>query len=441
MAKSPVDSPVASNEPADRLVAEARPDGVVVDYRKGTVEGPKKSFSQMAEDRRKASAARKAKAAPATAPKARKGRPAVERKAFDPRANEICYEVLPTMPADAMSGREWIRYRVVEELAGPIGIWVLISAIGRGGNKEAAVFYATCQMAAEMEQNDTIRILFRWALTFGVYPIALLEDGDFERWSNIAYRMEKWATEHKHPELANFQKVLKVNRIKRTEPNTPVVEVALPYEQVQRIAFDMGIEPIAVQARVSSRQSKFSVPGKKVVIARSVRKDVVEDDLPPMADDYMAPAAEPVTPSPVVAPAPVAEMTDELEDEPTQEVALPAAPVAEPVPEAPVAEETENAPVVPDEPVGNDEPEPQPTPQPEPTPVPTQVVDEDTVKAAALAGCTVEEFLLKPSGLQRHYRNQLKVQQSPPATKKATATAPVKGRRSVSLSELKGEMG
>lgn len=376
MAKqSPVEAPAISNEPADRKVAEARPNGVIIDHRTGTISAPKKPFIQKVMERRNASKTAAAKAEPTPPRNARPGRPAMApRGEFDPRTHEVCYEVRPTVAVDEMAPRERVRYQVIAELAGPIGIWVLISAIGRGGNKEAAVFYATCQMAAETERNNAIRILFRWALTFEIYPIALLEDGDFERWDNIAYRLEKWATERKHPELANLQTVLKVNKIARAEPNTPVVQVELPYEQVRRIAYDMGIEPIATLARVAA-----------------VRKDIVVDNLPPSADDYVdPPAPEPVVTSPVVAPAPNAEVTDELEpDEPTEEV--PRA-VVEPVREevAPPAAE----------------PRAEPAAQPE-TPA-TMKVGADVTEAAKLAGHTVEDFLKKSSPFRNHYLREAK---------------------------------
>lgn len=429
MAKqSTVDTTAVSNEPADRLVAEALPNGVVVDHRTGTVTGPKQkfSFTARAEARRQAAKPVVEKAAPRPPHKGHKGRPAMApREQFDPRANEICYEVVPTMSPEDMNLREWIRFQVVCNLARPIGIWVLISAIGRGGDKVSAVYHATCQMAAETERNNAIRILFRWALTFEVYPIALLEDGDFERWDNIAYRLEKWATERKHPELANFKTVLKVNEIQPAEPNTPVVQVELPYEQVRRIAYDMGIEPIAVLARVNSRSSKSSVQGKKVVFKS---------------------APEPAVASPVAAPAPKAEVTDELEpDEPTEEVpraveqsTAPEQADAPAAPEAPQAEEVvvnvQPEPVV-EEPVRKDVTPPAADPPAEP--VPTKVETSDEL-AAKLAGCSLAEFLAKPAPLRQHFRRQVAQQKAAkPVVPTTSAPARKGGRTSMTLADLK----
>ena len=75
------------------------------------------------------------------APKAEKqwGKPSASpRNDFDPRANDICSEVIPKINPNEMNGREWVRHEVLCDLAEPIGIWVLISAIGRGGNRNVA---------------------------------------------------------------------------------------------------------------------------------------------------------------------------------------------------------------------------------------------------------------------------------------------------------------
>ena len=106
-------------------------------------------------------------------------------------------------------------------------------------------------MALEALKSDTIRVLFRWALTFGVYPIGILEGGsragDVERWENIAFRLLEWAKAHNHPGLADLKTVYGLNRILPKAPDGTVEQVDVPYWEIEQIAIDIGIDAIAVR--------------------------------------------------------------------------------------------------------------------------------------------------------------------------------------------------
>lgn len=251
----------------DRLVVATNDDGVMMDMRTGQVLNPPPrhtTWAQRIAARRTASGS---KPVVPTAPKAEKqwGKPtASPRDSFDPRANDICSEVIPKIDPSEMNGREWVRHEVLCDLAEPIGIWVLISAIGRGGNKQRCIVRATQQMALEALKSDTIRVLFRWALTFGVYPIGILEGGsragDVERWENIAYRLLEWAKVHNHPLLPDLKTVYRLNRILPKAPDGEVEQIDVDYREIEQIAIDVGIDPIAIRARETAPIARPQAP-------------------------------------------------------------------------------------------------------------------------------------------------------------------------------------
>ncbi len=245
------------------------------------------------------------------APKAEKqwGKPKpLPKREFNPLAEDICCELRPTIPVGEMTLRQWIRYQAISELIGEKSIHVLISAGGRGGKKGRkerqmrAVLLATWQFAADAIDYLASRVLFRWALTFKVYPVGLLENGDFEMTENVAYRLLKWAEARQHPRLEELKTVYQLNNIHPEAPASPVVAVDVPYDEIEQIAIDVGIDPIALRARETAPIAKPTVtddedtddevtasPGTKVVTVKEDVKAVTPEPTPIVAKPVEAP--------------------------------------------------------------------------------------------------------------------------------------------------------
>lgn len=404
MAKqSPVEAPAISNEPADRKVAEARPDGVIIDHRTGTISAPKKPFIQQMMEHRNRAHTGTVSEKPGLVPR--------RSRIADPRTHDTAHVVVPRQVMNRLADkadvtRADVEVRVEEELAKmsvrsrirfacakameKAPIWVQISAVWRSGEHAQARDLALDQFHEEATTHTGKAACVKWARRLREDVVQPLESGDFQKPDEIAYHLLKLATER------------------------------------GRSTKEMKAEFLA--CRLNPTPATHDI----------VREDVVVDGLPPSADDYVdPPAPKAAVASPVAAPAPKAEVTDELEDADTEEVPLPVAvdspPVADPAPEAPKAEETENAPVMPDEPA--------PVAKPEPTPTPTQAVDEDTLAAAKLAGCSVEDFLAKPAPLRLHFRRQVAqnkaAKPAPKPVAPTSASSRKGGRTSMTLADLK----
>lgn len=414
---SPVDSPVVSDKPADRLVAEALPDGTVVDHRTGTVMVPKKSFPRrMDEGRRLAAKDRATDDDPVHAPE-RGEKPAfVWRTAkqndrpprpriVDPRSHDTAHVVVPKQVMNRIAdkagvSRADVEVRIEEEriamnvrarvrfacarITEKAPVWVLISMVWRSGERTLARELALAQFNEEALTHTGKATCVKWARKLRVDVVQPLESGDFQKADEIAYHLLQLASKRGR----NTKEMEAEFAACRLNP-TPATHDIVPEE---------------------------------------------EEDLPPMADDVMvAPPSPKLVASPaIVTEAPVAEEEiDSLEDAPTEEVPLPVAvnspPV--PVPEAPVAKKTENPP----------EPPPAPESQPKPSPAPTQVVDEVTVKAAALATTTVEEFLTKSPRVQKHFVQLAKQEAIVKPTAKPAVAASLRkdGRVTGTLADLK----
>lgn len=210
-----------------------------------------------------------------------------------------------------MTTRARVKY-ITAKAAERAPIWVLISMVARCGDKVLAFRLAQDQFRAEAETNKAKATCVFWADTLGVPVVQLLESGDFEKPTEVAYRLT---------EKAKSKRVLE--QMLRDFAATSLVPVA-PLHSVVTTDAQLGTSPVTA--------------------------------LPPSADDVAAesPKAKAVT-EPKKTKAPRTKKVTEEAPKPPPEPEAPAAP-PEPEPEPPP--EPEPTVVV--------EPEPQPQPEPEP---------------------------------------------------------------------------
>lgn len=154
-------------------------------------------------------------------------------------AGDIIFDIVPRCHPDAMTMRQWVRYTAICLIAhGPI--WVLLSAVGRGGKQRIAQEGAQFQFHGEAETNrhksvlvrinDALNIMFRRERPAN--PVVhLLENGDFEKPCEIAKRLLDAALEAKHPDLQFMHAAVETSGI---VPVAAVAAIVVTTEEVKK---------------------------------------------------------------------------------------------------------------------------------------------------------------------------------------------------------------